>query len=239
MRKIIISAIIVLLLVLAFVAIYSGISLGDFRILSVKQIISSNQELDNNIQKVNSLLKKEFPSKKDELSTAVADLLDKKEEYFNIAKVSTEGEISKASTEEVYLIEYLWTRVGRHATSEGVNLKMDVYEADAGDTEIKNLSFTVEGRYVGIIDFIYAIEDDSELNFKIESFKLVPNSDNTILTATFNVKNIRIKQENTTVSATETQTTTDTTNTVAQDQNTTNTNTVTNTNSAEQTNAVS
>mgnify|MGYP005830878287 CR=1 FL=1 len=239
MRKIIISVIIVLLLILAFVAIYSGISLGGFTVLSVKQIISGNQELDSNIAEVNSLLKKDFPNKKDELSTAVAELLDKKEEYFNIAKVSTEGEINKASTEEIYLIEYLWTRVGRHATSEGVNLKMDVYEADAGDQEVKNLGFTVEGRYVGIIDFIYAIEDDSELNFKIENFKLVPNSDNTNLTATFDVKNIRIKQENTTVSASETETTTDATNTVAQDQNAVDVNTVTDQNTEQQVNAVS
>lgn len=212
MKKIIISVLIVLLGVLAYFTIFEGISLGNLKIFGVEQIMESNRSLEDNLLNTNGLLKIEFPTKEEELSTEIQNLLKKKEEYFNLAKISTEGEISKANTEEIYLIEYLWTRIGRHATSKGVNLKMDVKNGDAGNDEIKNLAFTMNGSYVGIIDFIYAIEDDSELNFKIENFKMTPSTEDENLTATFNVKNIRIKKEKTTVKAT-TQTTSEEDNT--------------------------
>lgn len=195
MKKVLISVLIVLLVILAYVTIFEGLSFGNFKILSVENIVQANDELTNNIGKVKSLLEKDFPEKKEVLSTSVIDLLDKKEEYFKIAKVSTEGEITKANTEETYLIEYLWTRVGRHATSNGVNLRMDVNSGDTGEADMKNLAFTVTGEYIGIIDFISDIENDDKLNFKIENFKMVKNSTN--LTATFTVRSVRIKTETT------------------------------------------
>lgn len=199
MKKILISFFIVLLIVFAYIAIFNGISIGNVSILSVEQIIQENDNLTNGIEQLKSLLKKDFASKKEQLSTSVIELLQRKEEYFDLAKISTEGEIAKANTEETYLIEYLWTRIGRHATSEGVNLKMDVKSADAGETDIKNLSFTINGEYIGIIQFLSALEDDDKLSFKIENFEISSNEEN--LTATFIVRNVRIKTE--TISSTE------------------------------------
>lgn len=194
MKKILISILIVLLIVLAYVAIFNGLSFANVNILSVEQVIDENDKLTNDIEGLKSLLKKDFVSKKEGLATAVNQLLQKKEEYFDLAKISTEGEITKANTEETYLIEYLWTRIGRHATSEGVNLKMDVNTGDAGEANIKNLNFTVTGQYIPIIQFVAALEDDNNLNFKIENFKLNGSAGN--LTATFTVRGIRIKIEN-------------------------------------------
>jgi len=193
MKKVLISILIILLIVLAYFAIFNGLSFGDIKILSVEQIIEANDKLTYDIEQTNALIKKEYPSKEGELYTSVDELLAKKDEYFTLAKVSTEGEITKANTEETYLIEYLWTRIGRHATSKGVNLKMDVNTADAGDDNIKNLGFTVTGQYIGIIQFVSQLENDDKLNFKIENFKLTGSDGN--LTATFNVRSIRIKTE--------------------------------------------
>ena len=205
MKKILITVLMILLIVLAYFAMFNGISIGETDILSVEQIIDANDRLTQSIEQTQTLLKKEYPTKKEQLSTSVTELLAKKEEYFSLAKTSTEGEISKANTEETYLIEYLWTKVGRHATSKGVNIKMDVNSADAGEADMKNLAFTVKGQYYGIIQFISAIEDDDKLGFKIENFKMVKNDAN--LTATFTVRNVRIKTENvtTTTSTTDTQ----------------------------------
>ena len=193
MKKVLISILIVLLIVLAYFAIFNGLSFGNVKILSVKEVMQANHELTNDIEQAKSLLKKDYPSKKEELSASVTDLLTKKEEYFKLAKVSTDGEITKANTEETYLIEYLWTKIGRHATSKGVNLKMDVNSSDAGEENIKNLAFTVKGQYIGIIEFISSLENDDKLNFKIENFRMIKNEAN--LTATFTVRNIRIKTE--------------------------------------------
>ena len=135
-------------------------------------------------------------NKKTELSENVQLLLQSKGDYYDLANVSTETEINKASTEEVYTTEYLWLRVGRHARNEGVNIRMEILTGDAGDSSIKNIDFTVDGAYVAIMDFISAIEDDSELAFRIENFNMLPSGDN--LQATFSVTGIRIRQEQTT-----------------------------------------
>ena len=193
MKKIIIAVLIVLLIVLAYFTIFNGLSLGNFKILSVGEIKQANDNLTYEIEQTKVLLEKDYPTEKDELSTSITQLLEEKEKYFDMAKISTEGEITKANTEDIYLIEYLWTKVGRHATSKGVNIKMDVVSGDTNESEMKNLNFTVTGQYVGIIDFISSLENDSNLSFKIENFKMIKDEEN--LTATFVVKNIRIKSE--------------------------------------------
>lgn len=128
MRKILISIIIILLIVLAYFAIFQGISLGKFEILSTYGIVELNDELTEKINEANEKIKNDLQSKKAELSQNVNTLLQNKESYYRVANVSTESEINEANTEETYNIEYLWLRVGRHARAEGVNLRMDVME---------------------------------------------------------------------------------------------------------------
>ena len=41
-----------------------------------------------------------------------------KETYLDLASVSTEGALKEANQEETYLIEFLWIRMGNHATKE-------------------------------------------------------------------------------------------------------------------------
>lgn len=201
MKKLLISILIVLLVILAYFAVFRGVSLGNLQVLSVNQIVGLNDSLTNEIQKTNSLLKKEYPSKQEELSNSVTQLLENKEEYFKLAKVSTEGEISKANTEETYLIEYLWTKIGGHATSKGVILEFYVNASGSNEQDMYDLSFVARGQYTRIIQFISALENDDKLNFKIENFKMTKDSTN--LVATFNVKNIRIKEESITSAVTQ------------------------------------
>ena len=114
----------------------------------------------------------------------------------DLASVSTESELEKASQEETYKIEYLWTKIGRHAAAEGVNIRMDVLTGDTADAELKNINFTVTGSYIAISNFVSSIENDSELGFRIEDFKLIPGSSEVDLQATFVTRNVRVKTEN-------------------------------------------
>ncbi len=196
MKKILISILIVLLIVLTGFTIFKGISIGNFKVLSASQINDKNTQLTAEIEIAQQLLKKNYPETKEKLASSISDLLSKKEEYFKLAKLSSDKEITKANTEETYLIEFLWTRIGNHATSKGVNLTIDVKTGDAGDPMVKNLTITAKGYYVGIMDFVSSLENDDKLNFKIENFKLVQEDE--LLTATFNVRGIRIKTENVT-----------------------------------------
>lgn len=216
MRKILIAVLLVLLIVLAFFTMYQGISIGSFQILGTGQIVERSDQLDLKIEEANRKIKSDLQNAKSQLSQNVETLLDNKESYYKLANVSTETQISEANTEEIYNIEYLWLTVGKHARNEGVNMRMDVLDGNSEDTNIKDLSFTVVGKYVGIIDFISAIEDDSDLDFRIDNFKMVESSVTTdgikldensneedkkkekLLEATFDVEGVRIKLENTT-----------------------------------------
>ena len=217
MRKVLISILLILLIVLAYFAIFQGISIGTFKVLSTGEIIELNDNLTVKITDVNKKIKTDLKQKRDELKENINTLLDNKESYYNLANVSTESEITEASTEEVYNIEYLWVRVGRHARAEGVNMRMDVLAGNGGEASVKNLNFTAVGKYMAIMDFVSSLEDDSELGFRIEDFHMVPAADGTNLQATFSVTGIRVKVENTTASV-------NTTNTTEQNAEDTNTN---------------
>lgn len=195
MRKILIGILIILLVIMAYFAIAQGISIGNFKILSVQEIKEANDNLTVGIQEIQTLMFTDYPSKTDELDKNVSSLLEAKNEYLDLASVSTEGELSKANKEEIYTYEYLWTRIGRHATAEGVLLKLDFYAGDTGEADVKTLNYTVTGHYIAIINFIESIEEDSKLGFRIENFKMVPGGEN--LQATFVTRNIRIKPEST------------------------------------------
>ena len=227
MRKLLIIILIILLCVLGYFAIFSGISIGNFQILSISQIRDKNNNLEEKISQIETERESTFPSKTSELSRETETMMDAKRNYLDLASVSTEGELREANQEETYLIEFLWTRIGNHATSEGVKLKLDIVSGDAGESDVHNLNFTVTGHYIAIINFISAIENDSKLGFRIENFKVVPGGED--LTATFTARNVRIEEEETTTDINSAQTTNETTNETTDGASTTNTTNTTNT----------
>lgn len=224
MKKLLIIILIILLCVLGYFAIFNGISIGNFQILSVSQIKEKNDKLDQEISDIETQRVSTFPSKTSELGRETDTMMSAKKTYLDLASVSTEGELKEANQEETYLIEFLWTRMGNHATKEGVIAKFEIVSGDTGDSNLYNINFTITGHYIAIINFVSAIENDSKLGFRIENFKVVPGGDD--LTATFVVRNIRIKNEKTTTSTIQTQTT-DTTNTTTNTTETTVDNTTT------------
>lgn len=185
MRKILIGILTILLIVMAVLVITKGLTIGNFKILSVKQIIEGNDKLTAEISETEKLIRSNYPTELETLDSTVSSLLAAKEEYQDLADVSTKSEINKATTVETYTVEFLWTRLGRHATAEGIYLSY---------TPTNNsIKFTVSGDYIPILSFVSAIENDSKLGFRIENFKLIPGGNN--LQATFETKNINIKTE--------------------------------------------
>ena len=185
MRKILIGILTIFLIVMAVLVITKGLTIGNFKILSVKQIIEGNDKLTAEISETEKLIRSNYPTELETLDSTVSSLLAAKEEYQDLADVSTKSEINKATTVETYTVEFLWTRLGRHATAEGVYLSY---------TPTNNsIKFTVSGDYIPILSFVSAIENDSKLGFRIENFKLIPGGNN--LQATFETRNINIKTE--------------------------------------------
>ncbi len=194
MKKILICVVIVLLCVLAFFVIFRGISIGNFKILSVKQISEANENLSSEISQTELLMHSTYQTKATELEGNITKLLNAKREYLDLAQVSTVGEIKGASQTEEYTSEFLMAKLGNYSSLYGVNLTYSPKTITQSDPSLKNISFTVIGNYIPIKDFIEAIEADAYLGFRIYAFKMEPNGDDNVR-ATFTVRNVRMKQE--------------------------------------------
>ncbi len=192
MRKVLIIVIILLLVALGYTMSFKGLEIGNFEIWSVKELSESSKNIDSKIEEINSLIDVQYPKKINDLKSASNSLRSAREEYLNYTNLSSDEQILKAMQEESYSIEFLWTKIGNHATSEGVNLKFEIASSSTGGNNVNDINFTVEGTYIGITNFIYAIENDQELNFRIQNFKLLPNDGN-VLKGTFVVRNIAIQ----------------------------------------------
>lgn len=213
MKKFVTILLIVALGILIFYSVKEGIEVGEWMtIYSVSQISSKNAELDALIEEIEKLSNTTYKEKQNELSGLTKSLLSEKEKYLNLANLSSDGEIQDATKEESYSIDYLWTRIGNHATQEGVNLKME--KQSSGIEGLSNLNFTIKGSYVAIINFISAIEKDDQLNFRIENFNVTATETSTSsavsskLQGSFVVRNISIESGSLTEDAAATDTTT-------------------------------
>lgn len=200
MKNSLMTVICLLILLLVVLLMVKGLSIGNFRILSISQIMQSGEQLDEDIANVNSLKNSVYRQKLTNLETATKTLSSSKQQYLDIANVSTDAEIRAATQNQTYTMEFLWSKLGGYATQEGVNTKLEV--KSTGENGENTLNFTVTGSYIGIINYITAIEDDSDLSFRIENFKISSENSEEVLTATFTVSNINIKQENVTTQVT-------------------------------------
>ena len=191
MKDILITVISILLTVVIIICMVKGITVGSFRILSISNIKQESLNLDNEVEELNNLKNVTYKKKIDDLQTATKDLTTAKQKYLDLASVSTDKEIQDANLEQTYAMEFLWNKVGSYATKEGVTLKWDV--SSTGVNNKYTLNFTTTGSYVGVISYIYALENDSDLAFRIENFKMTASGEN--VTATFTVNNVAIKAE--------------------------------------------
>ena len=191
MKDILITVISILLTVVIIICMVKGLTVGSFRILSISNIKQESLNLDNEVDELNNLKNVTYKKKIDDLQTATKDLTTAKQKYLDLASVSSDEEIQEANLEQTYAMEFLWNKVGSYATKEGVILKWDV--SSTGVNNKYTLNFTTTGSYVGVISYIYALENDSDVAFRIENFKMTASGEN--VTATFTVNNVEIKAE--------------------------------------------
>ncbi len=216
MKNLLMSVFTLLLAMLIVVIMVRGISIGGIEVLSISQIIQKNEDLNKQVEELNSLNNVTYKKALSDLNDATKKLATSKSTYLDIASVSSDDEIKEANQDKSYAMEYLWSQIGNHATSKGVNLKLTV--TSTGVSNKNKLTFNVTGSYIAIRDFIYALEDDTDLNFRIENFKISTGSSEESLNCTFVVNDIGIKEEQTTTTvqsstSTKNSNTTNTTNT--------------------------
>ena len=224
MKNLLMAVFTLLLAVLIVILMVRGIQIGNFEVLSIGQIIEENENLNTKIENLNTLNNVTYKKNLSDLNEATKKLATSKSAYLDIASVSSDEEIKEANQDKSYAKEYLWSQIGNYATTEGVNIKLTV--TSTGVSNKNKLNFTVVGSYIGIRNFLYSLENDSDLNFRIENFKISTGTSEEKLNCTFTVNDIGIKQEQTTttVQNTSTASQTDSANTADTEKtNTTNT----------------
>ena len=203
MKKLLISIIIILVLVLTGITIVKGLEIGNLKILGILEIKKQNEDLDNRIKESIKLASTDYPRALEELDRNVKDFQKIKANYEDMISVSTESEIQAANQYGVYEIGMLWIELGNHAKSEGITMDVSAKNITSINSNVAkevdrkfncDLHFTAKGTYAGIAGFIEDIEDDSKLGFRIDGFKIIPSSEgDNVLQATFTCKDIIIR----------------------------------------------
>lgn len=189
MRKILFIILIVLLAVGAGIIIANGFELGNFQVWGVKEIIAQNETIDKKNSELSNLVSVSYPNTLQELETSSQTLTSTKKDYEDKAILVSNNKYYMQT--EKYEIEYLWTKLGNYAKDNNVQIKIDI--VNSSTEKLYDLKFTIAGTYAGVTDFIYAVEGDSKLGFKIEDFHMAANGEG--VQGTFTCKEISINLE--------------------------------------------
>lgn len=220
MKKIIILLAIFLVL-LGFVTYVTvvDIDFGSISTLSFFGIAEKQDLLETEELKYESNTKS-FESKEAELTNVKNEYTEEKEKYESIS--DTTLNLVKEATKDVdYSIEYMWIVLGDYAYDNGLTIKIEevasgsTYEdtttTSDGEEETmtttedittdsalitsteKVLKLTVNGRYSDVADFVFEVENDKSLKFKLDNISMKYSSDNAI-TATFDIYGLTINK---------------------------------------------
>lgn len=188
----IISGTLTILLILFVVSLLNGIHLGNVKILSLKEIANKKEQV--------TLSETNYELEKTKYQVALSKLNHEKEIFqtsknkYEAISEETIRLINERNTQEKYSIEYIWIKLGNYA--EECNLDIIVAEPGNSIEEISKeeesiFQIQVKGTYLNVASFIYDIENDSELKFKLDNIKMEHLSGNRIQ-ADFNVRDITI-----------------------------------------------
>lgn len=191
MRKILLGLVSIMLVALSVYTVMYGISIGNLQISGIPTIQEENEQLDKKIQTASNLRTKEYPQNVTLLESAYKKLMTEKESYEQLLELGVDENGQPINKIQEYEIEKIWVTMGIYAKKQGVDLKMDITSNNA-ISKTYDLKFTVTGGYIQITDFLYDIERDSTLVFKIENFKMVPGESTENLSATFTCKDIKL-----------------------------------------------
>lgn len=193
MKKVLISILIVLIVILTFFVVFKNINIGEWKSKNINDIKNLNSELEQKINNAKQLNNQDYPNEVNKLDDSMEKLKIVKKKYQNkMEYVSGNVDLGGVSIKN-YKIERLWIALENYAKNENVELKLEV--VDAASKGLYDLNITVAGEYIGITDFIYDIEKDDTLGFKILNFKLTPyiatttTNNNTNNNTTSNTKN--------------------------------------------------
>ena len=139
---------------------------------------NATKELEKKQKEANKLVDEEYPDEVESLEEAIKKLKIVKQKYDSKNVNNATGNALGTLEVNTYKIHYLWTRIGNYRKDRGIqSLTLDL--ETTGNQDIYNLKFTLIGNYSNIIQFLYDIEDDEELNFEPQDFVLTSDIEGT------------------------------------------------------------
>lgn len=153
---------------------------------SYKEVVSDKETLDSKLSTLNTKNKNELVIEESKVEKSMQNYEARKQEYDMLATTASEKEIAEANKIERYLLDYLWIKVGNYASDNDVKFKMTPNNGE------QSLTFDVTGKYISVINFIYDLENDVDLNFEIDGIVVQGGSSDSVVKANFKVEGIRV-----------------------------------------------
>ena len=189
-RKILLLALVVVLAIGLYSSFAHGVNVSlfgfNFNTKSYSSIIKESQTLVDQRATLERLNTKDFESEKSKLKSSESRFNSAKQAYDDVANNASVEEIRKANQEEKYLLDYLWIKIGTYANDSDIKVKIEP------DHEKKLINFNVSGQYIAVINFIYDLENDSELKFNVDNIVMQGGSSSAVTKASFVVKNVDV-----------------------------------------------
>lgn len=97
MKKLLLSVVIILVLILTGITIIKGIQIGNWKILGLLQIKDENNQLDEKIKEATKLASTDYEKKMNDLNDEIKKLETEKTNYEDMVTVSTESQVEAAN----------------------------------------------------------------------------------------------------------------------------------------------
>ena len=173
MKKILIGVIILILLILGYFMCFKGIALGRFKISSISDIKKDSNKLDKKLDEANRISAQTYPKGISNLESAEKKLNSSKKEYESKISYNTANQDIFTTYLKSYKIETLMVNLGRHSKQNSLkDFRFDLKTTNKSN--VYDLDFTIAGSYESIYNFIYSIENDTDLSFEIVDLSIEP-----------------------------------------------------------------
>ena len=184
MRKILFALAIVALLIFTGIVMYKGTS-GNLNIWGFTNISEENDIIDKKNLQLGALVNTTYPQTVNTLNTSANVLEKTKKEYEDQAVLLADSKYFKQT--ENYKHEFILVKIGNYADENGVDIRIVVTNSDVAG--LYDVNFTLTGRYADVANYIYDIENDSTLGFKIEDFIMKKSNGETQISQATVIKN--------------------------------------------------
>lgn len=212
-KMIVLSVVLLVLIALITLAMIFDVDLGLFKNLSIASIQQKKLDVEA-LMLAHSKEETNNSNAKDNLKSAKNSFDMAKQTYDNIDE-STIEIVQEATMEEKYFIEYLWITLGNYATANDLAISIitpgsttDVENnssagqnsnnstivdniVGSGTSSQKAVRVIIEGRYANVADFVFDVENDKNLRFKLDNIKMAYAGNNEIQ-ASFEVLSLSV-----------------------------------------------